>query len=35
MAGIADKVAAIIKSTVENEGVELWDVRYVKEGSSY
>ena len=35
MAGIADRVEALIISTVENEGVELWDVRYVKEGSSH
>ena len=35
MAQIADKVSAIIKETVEAQGVELWDVRYVKEGASY
>lgn len=35
MAQIADKVSAIIKEAVEAEGVELWDVRYVKEGASY
>ena len=35
MASIAEKVAAIIRSTVEAQGVELWDVRYVKEGASY
>ena len=35
MAGIADKVETLISSAVENEGVELWDVRYVKEGSSH
>ena len=35
MAQIADKVSAIIRETVEAQGVELWDVRYVKEGASY
>ena len=35
MASIAERVSALIKETVEAEGVELWDVRYVKEGASY
>ena len=35
MASIAEKVTALIKETVEAQGVELWDVRYIKEGSSY
>lgn len=35
MAQIADKVSSIIRETVEAQGVELWDVRYVKEGASY
>ena len=35
MAQIADKVSAIIREAVEAQGVELWDVRYVKEGASY
>ena len=35
MAQIAEKVSLIIKDAVEAQGVELWDVRYVKEGSSY
>jgi len=35
MASIAERVSAIIKEAVEAQGVELWDVRYVKEGSSY
>ena len=35
MAQVADKVSLIIKDAVEAQGVELWDVRYVKEGSSY
>lgn len=32
---IAEKVFEIIKDTVENEGVTLWDVKYVKEGASW
>lgn len=32
---IAEKVFALIKDTVEAEGVSLWDVKYVKEGASY
>ena len=32
---IAEKVFGIIKDTVENEGVTLWDVKYVKEGASW
>ena len=35
MAGIAEKVFALIKGTVERENVTLWDVRFVKEGASY
>ncbi len=35
MAGVAEKVFALVKETVENEGVELWDVRFVKEGASH
>lgn len=35
MAGIADKVFSLIKETVEQTGVSLWDVKYVKEGASY
>lgn len=30
---IASAVAEILRPTVENEGCELWDVEYVKEGS--
>lgn len=35
MAGIADKIIALIKGTVEEQNVSLWDVRFVKEGASY
>ncbi len=35
MAGVADKVFALVKDTVEAEGVNLWDVRFVKEGAAY
>ncbi len=35
MAGAANKVFDLIKETVENCGVELWDVRFVKEGASW
>ncbi len=32
---IAEKVFGLIKDTVEAEGVNLWDVKYVKEGASW
>ncbi len=32
---IAEKVYDLIKETVEEQGIRLWDVRYVKEGASY
>ena len=35
MAGIADKIFELIKGTVEEQNVSLWDVRFVKEGASY
>lgn len=35
MAQVADRVSALILEAVEAQGVELWDVRYVKEGASY
>ncbi len=35
MAGVADKVYNLIKDTVEEQGVTLWDVKYLKEGASY
>ena len=35
MASIADRVWALVEDTVRSQGVELWDVRFVKEGASY
>lgn len=35
MAGVADKVFALVKDTVEAQGVNLWDVRFLKEGAAY
>ncbi len=35
MAGIAERVFDLVKGTVESCGVELWDVRFVKEGDSH
>ena len=35
MASIADKVYDLVKPTVESCGVNLWDVRFVKEGASH
>ena len=35
MAGVAERVFTLIKETVEEQGVSLWDVRYLKEGASY
>ena len=35
MASAAERVYALIKETVESCGVELWDVRYLKEGASW
>ncbi|MCQ2450439.1 MAG: ribosome maturation factor RimP [Clostridia bacterium] len=35
MAKIADKVFELIEETVNAQGVELWDVRFVKEGVSH
>lgn len=35
MASVAEKVFDLIKDTVEAEGMELWDVKYVKEGASF
>ncbi len=32
---IAEKVFALIRDTVEAQGVSLWDVKYVKEGASW
>lgn len=35
MANSAERVFSLIKETVESLGVELWDVRFVKEGASW
>lgn len=35
MASAAERVYSLIKETVESTGVELWDVRFVKEGASW
>lgn len=35
MAGAAERVYSLIKDTVEGCGVELWDVRFLKEGASW
>ncbi len=35
MASVAERVFDLVKDTVEACGVDLWDVRFLKEGSSY
>ena len=35
MASAAERVFSLIKETVESQGVELWDVRFLKEGASW
>ena len=35
MANAAEKVYGLIKDAVEQQGVELWDVRFLKEGASW
>ena len=35
LAGIADKVFSLVQSTVEAQNVQLWDVRFVKEGANW
>ena len=36
MAGsVADRVRALIEDTVSSQGVNLWDVRFIKEGASW
>ena len=35
MANTTEKVYELIKDTVKAQGVELWDVRFVKEGASW
>lgn len=32
---VAERVYALVKDAVEEQGVSLWDVRFVKEGASY
>ncbi len=35
MANAAERVYALIEDTVKAQGVELWDVRFLKEGASW
>ena len=35
MANSAEKVYGLIKDAVEEQGVSLWDVRFLKEGASW
>lgn len=35
MANAAERVYALIKDAVEQQGVTLWDVRFLKEGASW
>ena len=35
MPNAADRVFSLIKDTVESLGVDLWDVRFLKEGASW
>ena len=35
MANAAERVYSLIRKTVEEQGVSLWDVRFVKEGASW
>lgn len=35
MANVAERVYDLIKERVEAEGVELWDVRFLKEGATW
>lgn len=35
MANAAERVYGLVKQTVEECGVELWDVRFLKEGASW
>lgn len=35
MANVADRVYSLIKEAVEEQGVILWDVRFLKEGASW
>lgn len=35
MAGVADKVFSLVEETVKAQNVNLWDVRFVKEGANW
>ena len=35
MANIAEKVFELVKPTAEEQGLVLWDVKFLKEGASY
>ncbi|MBQ0083523.1 MAG: ribosome maturation factor RimP [Clostridiales bacterium] len=35
MAGVSEKVYALLKEPIEQTGITLWDVKFVKEGASY
>lgn len=35
MASVTDRIFDLIKDAVEQQGVSLWDVRFLKEGASY
>lgn len=35
MASVTDRIFDLIKGAVEEQGVSLWDVRFLKEGASY
>ena len=35
MANAAERVYSLIRKTVEEQGVSLWDVRFIKEGASW
>ncbi len=35
MASAAERVYSLIEETVKNQGVELWDVRFLKEGANW
>lgn len=35
MAGAAERIYSLIEETVKNQGVLLWDVRFLKEGANW
>lgn len=35
MAGAAERIYSLIEETVKNQGVSLWDVRFLKEGANW